>query len=214
MTKAQQRLKRCFDLLGALIGLAVLLVPILIVTLLVKVFSRGPVLFTQERIGHDAKSFRIVKFRTMRVNSANRSHVTAKNDERLTGIGRLLRRFKLDEMPQLWNILVGDMSFVGPRPDVPGYADKLKGADRRLLSLRPGVTGPATLFFRNEEKLLAGVSNPVEYNDEVIYPTKVRLNIEYMENWLFWRDVAFLVVTVCPWLDRWLKVVPVCPRDG
>jgi len=208
MTMVQAAIKRAFDALLAVIALVVLLLAILLVALVVKLFSRGPALFRQDRIGRGGKLFRVVKFRTMRVRDEVDSPVTVRNDERVTGIGRFLRRFKLDEMPQVWNVLVGNMSFVGPRPDVPGYADRLQGAEREILALRPGITGPATLFFRNEEELLARTSDPQKYNDEVIYPLKVQLNLEYARNWSFWRDIGYVLVTVCPPLDRWLKVVP------
>lgn len=174
MTKAHESLKRSVDLLGALIALAVLVAPILLVALVVKLFSRGPVFFRQDRVGRGGALFSVVKFRTMRVRDEVDSPVTVRNDERVTGIGRMLRRFKLDEMPQVWNVLVGNMSFVGPRPDVPGYADRLQGEQRAILELRPGITGPATLFFRNEEELLERTTDPQRYNDEVIWPVKVR----------------------------------------
>lgn len=111
-------------------------------------------------------------------------------------MGAKLRKYKIDELPELWNVLIGDMSLVGPRPDVPGYADNLQGGDRRMLLLKPGITGPASLKYRNEEELLAGQDNPQKYNDEVLFPDKVRINIEYLDNWSFWNDIKIIVYTV------------------
>jgi len=134
--------------------------------------------------------------------------VTAAGDRRVSFIGRILRRFKLDELPQLWNVLIGKMSFVGPRPDVPGYADKLTGDSRKILELRPGITGPASLYFRDEEKLLASVENPKEFNDSIIWPKKVQLNLEYYYHWSFWKDIGYILITIFPVLDRIFKLVP------
>ena len=122
--------------------------------------------------------------------------ITTKNDSRVTRIGEFLRKWKLDELPTLCNVLKGDMSFVGPRSDVPGYVDKLKGESRRILEMRPGITGPATLKYSNEEKLLAEVNNPKKYNDEVIFPDKVKINLEYMDNWSLWRDIKIIFKTI------------------
>ena len=124
------------------------------------------------------------------------SSVSVKGENRITPLGVVLRKYKLDELPELWNVLIGDMSFVGPRPDVPGYADKLKGEDRRILLLKPGITGPASLKYRNEEELLAEQENPQKYNDEVLFPDKVRINIEYLDNWSFWHDIKIIIYTV------------------
>ena len=137
----------------------------------------------------------------MYTDSEKEGFVTTKYDSRITPIGKFLRRFKLDELPQLWNVFIGKMSFVGPRPDVEGYADKLEGDAKLILELRPGITGPATIYFRNEEELLANVENPQEYNDTVIWPEKVKLNLEYLDNWSFWKDVGYILVTLFPILD-------------
>lgn len=184
--------KRLFDFTVALLALPFLLLPGLMIALAVWVGSGSPVFFRQERVGRGGRLFRIVKFRTMVVRPVGDSTVTVAGDARMTAVGRFLRRWKLDELPQLWNVLVGDMSLVGPRPDVPGYADRLQGADRRLLQLRPGITGPATLAYRDEEEILAGVDDPVRYNDEVIWPDKVRLNLQYLEHASLWRDLGYL----------------------
>jgi lipopolysaccharide/colanic/teichoic acid biosynthesis glycosyltransferase len=151
--------------------------------------------------------FFVVKFRTMFTDAERHGTITTSTDSRITPIGRWLRRYKLDEFPQLWNVLIGKMSFVGPRPDVPGYADRLEGVARTILELRPGITGPASLYFRNEEDLLASSKNPKEYNDTVIWPKKVDLNMQYVETWSFWKDIGYILITVVPLVDKWLKLV-------
>lgn len=155
----------------------------------------GPILFKQKRIGRFGKLFTMVKFRTMTVNH-NGSSVSVKGECRITPFGSYLRKYKLDELPELWNVLKGDMSFVGPRPDVPGYADKLVGEERRILELRPGITGPASLKYANEEEILTNVADPIKYNDEVIYPDKVRLNLEYLRTQSFWGDIKIIFYTI------------------
>ena len=151
-----------------------------------------------------------MKFRTMYVGAQTQGSITTATDSRITSVGRVLRRYKLDELPQLWNVLKGEMSFVGPRPDVPGYADRLQGEDRKLLELLPGITGPATLLFRDEEQLLDMVKDKKAFNDEVVYPEKVRINLEYLHTSTFWRDIGYIIATVFPVLtkrsgvDRWL----------
>ena len=134
----------------------------------------------------------------MRIGAHKAGSVTTAKDARITRLGRLLRRCKLDELPQLWNVLIGEMSFVGPRPDVPGYADKLQGDDREFLELLPGITGPATLLFREEENLLAMASDPLRFNDDVIYPEKIRINKEYLANGTVWGDIGYIIVTLLP----------------
>jgi lipopolysaccharide/colanic/teichoic acid biosynthesis glycosyltransferase len=188
--------KRVFDFTVALVGLPILLLPGVVLAAAVGAGSGRPVFFRQERVGGGGRVFRIVKFRTMVVRPAGDSPVTVAGDARMTPVGAFLRRWKLDELPQLWNVLVGDMSLVGPRPDVPGYADGLQGDDRRVLELRPGITGPATLAYRDEEELLAGVDDPVRYNDEVIWPAKVRLNLEYLRTASLGKDLGYLWRTV------------------
>lgn len=205
MTRRQQITKRTFDIIAATAGLAVLSPLMLLVGLLVRLSSRGPALFRQPRVGRHGTLFTCVKFRTMTVGAERGGSVTAAGDTRVTAVGRLLRRLKLDELPQLWNVLKGEMSLVGPRPDVPGYADKLAGNARQILELRPGITGPATLYFRNEEELLATADDPVALNDEVIWPRKIELNLEYADLWSLWRDVRYLVGTVLPCADPMRK---------
>ena len=194
--------KRIFDFTAALGGLVVLSPVMLAVAVLVRATSPGPALFIQRRVGRGGKIVRCAKFRTMGAGAQDHGTVTTAADVRVTPLGRFLRRTKLDEMPQLWNVLIGRMSFVGPRPDVPGYADRLQGADRVILELRPGITGPATLLFRDEERLLARARDPRAFNDAVVYPEKVRVNREYLETGGFWRDLGYICATVWPALTR------------
>ena len=188
--------KRICDLTIALLGLIILALPMALIAISIWIASGSPILFTQERVGKGGQIFYVKKFRTMSVRSVEDSSITVAGDSRVTAIGSYLRRWKLDELPQLWNVLVGEMSLVGPRPDVPGYADKLQGDDRKLLLLRPGITGPATLAYRNEEEILAKVSDPVQYNNEIIYPDKVRINLEYMEKCSLMQDLKYILETM------------------
>ena len=191
-------LKRSFDVIVSFVGMLVLSPIFLLCVFSIMLFSGFPIFFSQKRIGRLSKEFTLYKFRTMIENASKMAggSITVGNDPRITPIGKFLRRWKLDEIPTLWNVLKGDMSFVGPRPDVPGYADKLLGESRRVLELRPGITGPATLKYSNEEKLLAAVEDPIKYNDEVIFPDKVKINLEYMDNWSLWRDIKIIFKTI------------------
>ena len=191
-------LKYIFDRLVSLIGMLCLCWLYLIVAILIKVKMPGPVLFVQERVGKDGKLFKVHKFRSMRVRREDEAFtgVAAAETSRITPLGEKLRKYKLDELPELWDVFIGKMSFVGPRPDVPGYADKLVGENRAILKLRPGITGPASLKYRNEEELLAQVDDPVKYNDEVIWPDKVRLNLYYLQHYSFWMDMKMIFATV------------------
>lgn len=202
MNAAGRSAKRAFDIIVSLAGLVVLFPVMVLVSMAVGLTSRGPVFYRQKRIGRHARPFLCVKFRTMTVGAASQGSVTTSADRRITAVGRVLRKLKLDELPQLWNVLTGTMSFVGPRPDVPGYADRLEGDARRILQLRPGITGPATLYFRNEEQLLSGVDDPKLYNDTVIWPKKVELNLAYLDNWSFWRDLGYIFHTLVPLKKR------------
>lgn len=189
--------KWLFDRIMSLVGLIILSPVLLVVAILIRVkMPGGPVLFKQKRVGKECKLFTMVKFRSMSVAHGG-SSVSVAGESRITPLGAKLRKYKLDELPELWNVFIGDMSFVGPRPDVPGYADKLVGEDRVILKLRPGITGPASLKYRDEETLLATVEDPIRYNDEVIFPDKVRINKEYYYNWSFWQDIRYIVRTVC-----------------
>ena len=203
-------LKYIFDRLVSFIGLLFLWPVLLIVAILVKVkMPGGPAFFVQKRVGKGGKLFDCHKFRTMTVKH-NGSSVSVAGDSRITPFGATLRHYKLDELPGLWDVLIGNMSFVGPRPDVPGYADQLKGDDRRVLELRPGITGPATLKYRLEDEMIseyvakkhaegdkrAMQEIAVEYNDTVIYPDKVRLNLYYLDHYSFIKDFQMIVCTV------------------
>lgn len=189
-------LKFLFDRIAALCGLIVLSPVLLIVAILVRVkMPGGPVIFTQKRVGRNGKLFTMYKFRSMTVAHSG-SSISVAGESRITPLGAVLRKYKLDELPELWNVLIGDMSFVGPRPDVPGYADNLVGDDRLVLKLRPGITGPASLKYANEEEILAQVPNPQQYNDEVIFPDKVKINLNYYHNHTFFGDIKLIFQTI------------------
>lgn len=189
--------KYLFDRAVAFFGLVCLSPVFLIVAILIKKrMPGGPVIFKQKRVGQYGKLFTVYKFRSMKVAGEGITSIASTEENRITPLGKKLRRYKLDELPELWNVLKGDMSFVGPRPDVPGYADKLKGKDRDILKLKPGITGPASLKYRQEEDLLNTVENPQEYNDKIIYPDKVRLNLYYLEHYSFFKDIEMIVCTV------------------
>ncbi len=191
----EYHIKYLFDRTASFFGLLFLWPVLLVVALLIKIkMPGGPVLFRQKRVGKSGKLFTIYKFRTMVVDHSG-STVSVEGESRITPLGKVLRKYKLDELPELWNVLITDMSFVGPRPDVPGYADKLVGEDRVVLYLRPGITGPASLKYRNEEKILASVEDPQKYNDEVIFPDKVRINKYYLYHYSFWMDIKMIFVT-------------------
>ena len=189
-------LKWLFDRTASFVGLLLLWPVLLVVALLIRrKMPGGPVIFRQRRVGQYGRLFTMYKFRSMTVDHAG-SSVSVAGESRITPLGATLRRYKLDELPELWNVLKGDMSFVGPRPDVPGYADRLQGRDRDILRLKPGITGPASLKYRDEEELLAQVDDPVRYNDEVIYPDKIRLNLYYLDHYSFVRDIQMILCTV------------------
>lgn len=188
-------LKYIFDRTVAFVGLLFLWPVLVVVAILIKIYMPGPVFFVQQRVGKDGKLFPCHKFRSMSVGH-NGSSVSVAGEARITPLGAILRKYKLDELPELWDVFIGTMSFVGPRPDVPGYADKLQGEDRIILTLRPGITGPATLKYRNEEELLATVEDPIKYNDEVIYPDKVRINRHYASHYSFVDDLRMILCTL------------------
>ena len=205
--------KWIFDRVVALCGLLMIWWVFPIVAILIKIkMPGGPAFFVQKRVGKDGKLFNCHKFRSMTV-AHNGSTVSVAGDSRITPFGAKLRHYKIDELPGLWDVLIGNMSFVGPRPDVPGYADKLTGADRDVLKLRPGITGPATLKYRVEDEMIAeyvakkqaeGDTRPMqviatEYNDTVIYPDKVRLNCYYYRNYSFIKDIQMIFATVLGW---------------
>ena len=183
-------MKRLFDVIFSFLGLCCLWPVLLVVAILIKLkMPGGPVIFKQKRVGVNGGLFTIYKFRTMTVAHGG-STVSVAGESRITPLGHVLRKYKLDELPELWNVLIGDMSFVGPRPDVPGYADRLEGEDRNMLKLRPGITGPASLKYANEEELLATVEDPVKYNDEV------RINLEYYHHHSVWGDCKIIWQTI------------------
>tara|TARA_B100000614_G_scaffold226476_1_gene216766 strand:- start:178 stop:765 length:588 start_codon:yes stop_codon:yes gene_type:complete len=188
--------KRLFDIIFSFLGLVLLLPLFIIVSILIKVDSSGPIFFLQERVGLYGKYFKIIKFRSMKVNHNDSLTITLKNDKRITRIGRKLRKYKIDEIPELINVLIGDMSFVGPRPDVPGYTDLLKGNERNILKLRPGITSSASIKYSNEEQLLLEQEDPIAYNDDVIFPDKVKMNLNYYENNNIWIDIKIIFATV------------------
>ena len=188
--------KSLFDRGASLFGLILLSPILLVVGALIHIkMPGGSAIFKQKRVGKHGRLFTMYKFRSMTVRHSG-SSVSVKGESRITPLGAVLRKYKLDELPELWNVLIGDMSFVGPRPDVPGYADKLQGEDRRMLLLKPGITGPASLKYRNEEELLAEQDDPQKYNDEVLFPDKVRINIEYLDHWSFWNDIKIIIYTI------------------
>ncbi len=203
-------LKFLFDRLMALVGLLILWPVLLVVAMLIKIkMSGGPVIFKQKRVGRNGELFTCHKFRTMTVKH-NGSTISVAGDNRITPLGAKLRHYKLDELPGLWDVLVGNMSFVGPRPDVPGYADQLTGGDREVLKLRPGITGPATLKYRLEDEMISeyvaqkqadGDVRPMqdiaeEYNNNVLYPDKVRINRYYLHNYSFIKDIQMIFCTI------------------
>ena len=189
-------IKNLFDFVLAFICLTIVWPIIFITWLIATVETRSNGLFTQKRIGKDGKMFTLVKIKTMTPDSKTDTTITSANNPRITMIGRFLRKSKIDELPQLWNILTGSMSFVGPRPDVEGYADKLDEGDRIILSVRPGITGPASLKYRNEENILSMQSDPKQYNDQVIWPDKVKINIDYINNWSLAKDLSYIMQTI------------------
>ena len=203
-------IKYIFDRVVAFVGLLFLGIPLLVVAIMVKVsMPDGPVLYTQVRVGRHGKLFKIHKFRTM-TNEKELSNIAYPNRARITPLGAKLRHHKIDELPELWDVLIGKMSFVGPRPDVPGYADKLEGDDQVVLEMRPGSTGPATLKYSNEEKQIEDYVKQAKangdqrsedeiaqwFNDEVIYPDKVKINCEYYRNYSFFKDIKIIFKTV------------------
>lgn len=189
-------LKRSFDITFSLIGLALTSWLIMLAWLVASLDTRSNGFFIQTRVGRGGKLFNVVKIKTMLPVDFVNTTVTRRGDPRITRLGAFFRGSKIDELPQLWNVLSGEMSFVGPRPDVPGFADHLEGFERAILSIRPGITGPATLAYRNEEELLASQDDPEAYNREVIWPDKVRINLDYIRNWSLRGDLKYIINTV------------------
>ena len=189
-------MKRLFDFILSFSGLILLSPFLLFISILIKITNNGSIFFVQERVGKNGSLFKMIKFRTMYTDHNDNNTISVKGDSRITKLGFFLRKYKIDELPELINVLFGDMSFVGPRPDVKGYADKLKGDHRKILKLRPGITGPASIKFINEELLLSQQKNPKYYNDNVIYPEKVRINLDYFYNNSIWIDFKIIFATI------------------
>lgn len=189
-------MKTLFDKISALFGLLFLAPILTTIWLIIRIkMPDGSPLFKQKRIGQKGKPFTMIKFRTMTVGHSGNS-ISIAGEPRITPLGAFLRKYKLDELPELWNVLIGDMSLVGPRPDVPGYADKLQGENKKILELKPGITGPASLKYSNEEEILAKIENPKKYNDEVIFPDKVKINLNYYYNHNFLDDIKIIIKTM------------------
>ena len=195
LSRKQQITKRCFDIIVSFFSIILCFFPILVLIILSSLSTKEFGLFTQQRVGRNAKLFRIFKIRTMK-HPYNDNFITLRDDPRLTAFGKILRKYHLDELPQLFNVLIGNMSFVGPRPDVAGYADLLQGDDRIILSVRPGITGPATLKFKNEDVLLSQQKDPKKYNDTIIWKEKVKINKEYILNWTLLGDINYIFKTI------------------
>jgi len=196
LSSGQRVAKRALDL--AVAGVGVLITSPLMVggVVVATIDTREWGIFTQVRVGRHGRPIRVHKLRTMRTSTSNTTTVTTADDPRITPVGRQLRRFKIDELPQLIDVLVGSMSLVGPRPDVTGWADRLEGPDRVILTVRPGITGPGTLAYRHEEELLSRVEDPERHNREVIWPAKVALNRAYVQGWSLKADIRLLFATV------------------
>ncbi|NWO07493.1 MAG: sugar transferase [Alteromonadaceae bacterium] len=188
--------KRTFDVVFSVLALLATWWLILLAWLAATIDTRSNGFFTQQRVGRNGRVFNVVKIRTMLPTAETGTTVTCQGDPRITRVGGFLRRTKIDELPQLWNVLLGHMSFVGPRPDVPGFADTLQGQERDLLLIRPGITGPATIKYRNEAALLAAQDNPEAYNREVLWPDKVQINLNYIRHWSLGRDIQYIMNTV------------------
>ncbi|MDR1880771.1 MAG: sugar transferase [Tannerellaceae bacterium] len=188
--------KNLFDRLASLLGLLLLSPLLAVIAALIRVkMPDGAVLFRQRRVGRHGRLFTMYKFRTMAASHSG-NPISVKGESRITPLGATLRKYKLDELPELWNVLRGDMSLVGPRPDLPRYTGRLRGEERRILEVRPGITCPASLKYRNEEELLASLKEPGRYNDEIIFPDKVRMNIDYINNRSFVYDIKIILYTL------------------
>lgn len=200
MSPTQRVGKRVFDMLFSLVVLITTLPLILTAIVVATIDTHQFGLFAQQRVGRYGRLFRVYKVRTMRRVAGHATTVTMADDVRITSIGRFLRKTKLDELPQFFNVLIGKMSVVGPRPDMPGYADELVGKERTLLKLRPGITGAASVYFRDEESLLMCQEDPERFNDEVLWPCKVKINLDYFNHYSFFEDLKLIMDTALPFL--------------
>ena len=189
-------MKVIFDYFFATVGLFLFLPLLILISICIKATSKGPIFYTQERVGRHGNIFTIIKFRSMKSGHGDSNTITISGDLRITKLGKTLRKYKLDELPELFNILKGEMSFVGPRPDLPCYADKLTGENRKILALKPGITSQASLKYANEEEILAKQDDPINYNNEVIYPDKIKMNLDYYYNHNLWIDIKIIFATI------------------
>lgn len=196
MSKTDFLLKRIFDIFFSIIGLIMLWPVILLCWLIAAIETRSNGFFIQKRVGQNGELISVYKIKTMYTANTSRSPITAHNISSITKSGFYFRKYKLDELPQLFNVISGSMSFVGPRPDVPGYADLLKGNDRVILLLRPGITGPASIKYKNEESLILSADDPAFLNDHVIWPDKVKINKEYFSNYSLLNDIRYIFQTL------------------
>jgi lipopolysaccharide/colanic/teichoic acid biosynthesis glycosyltransferase len=196
LSVSDQIQKRMFDIVLSIVGISLTWWLMLLAWITASIETKSNGLFMQTRIGRDGKPFKVFKIKTMKRVPDIQSTVTTSKDTRITKSGAFFRKTKIDELPQLFNVLFGQMSFVGPRPDVPGFADRLEGDDRIILSVRPGITGPASLKYKNEEALLAKQQDPERYNREVIWPDKVQINKQYVKEWSLKKDIKYILQTV------------------
>ncbi|MCI6383045.1 MAG: sugar transferase [Fusobacterium mortiferum] len=189
-------LKRLFDIVASFYGIVILFPLIVIVSILIKLTSKGPVLFKQVRVTKNGRLFKIYKFRTMRENSEGNKQITVGNDSRITGIGHILRKTKLDELPQLFNVLKGEMSLVGPRPEVPKYVELYTEEQREILKVSAGITDYASIYFSNESELLGEAENPEEFYIKKIMPYKIELNKKYIKEIGIVTDIKLIILTI------------------
>ncbi len=195
LTKKQLFVKRFFDIVISCYSIILLTLPILILTVFAFLSTKKSGIFKQERIGQYGNIFIIYKLRTMLVHNSE-NYITIKGNHKITKFGQFLRKYNLDELPQIYNVFCGTMSFVGPRPDVIGYADELRNEDKIILSVKPGITGPATLKFKNEEELLSKQENPKKYNDEILWKQKIEINKNYIKDWSLIKDMKYIIKTI------------------
>jgi len=192
ITKTDKKVKRIFDLILAILLIPIIIIPLFIFVIIASVDTKEYGIFSQYRVGQYGKLFNIFKIRTLK----NEPHRLGSLDKSATSFGKFLRRYKLDELPQLFNVIKGDMSFVGPRPDIEGFADVLEGEDRIILEIKPGVTGPATIKYKNEEVLLSQQVDPENYNRTIIWKDKVEINKMYIKNWSFYLDLKYIIQSI------------------
>jgi len=196
MTRGAKFSKRLFDIILSFLGILLTFWIMILAFVIASIETKSFGLFIQKRVGKKAKLFNVFKIKSMKIIKGIDTSITTSKDTRITKSGKFFRDTKIDELPQLFNVLFGSMSFVGPRPDVEGYADTLEGKDRIILTVRAGITGPASIKYKNEEAILAQQSNPKKYNDEVIWLDKVKINRAYIENWSFQKDIGYIIQTI------------------